>query len=187
MPKWTRQRIIRDIIQREAENVALNCGRRHRGVEPSLYQAASRMFGSWQNAVVAAGFPASRARVKHEWTAARILTVIRSLARRRTPLRAEDVRKRYGQLVPAARRCFGSWAKAVYAAGVDPRKLRYRKTWTKEQVLESILLRAIRNEPLRRRSVEPKALADAGTKLFGSWNAALAAAGIDPRAVRLPA
>src|SRR6185437_11067166 len=52
--------------------------------------------------------------------------------------------------------------------------------WTRERIIEEILTRVLRNAPLGARTVQPRALADAGAKFFGSWGAALAAAGIDP-------
>jgi hypothetical protein len=69
--------------------------------------------------------------------------------------------------------------KAVYAAGVDPQKLQRSNIWTHDRILECILTRVIRNEPLQRQNVKPRSLVEAGTKLFGSWKEALVAAGID--------
>ena len=54
MAKCTRERIIREILRREASGLPLDLG----GADPvrsSLYQAASRVFGSWGNAVKEAG------------------------------------------------------------------------------------------------------------------------------------
>lgn len=179
MSKWTRKRIVHEILCREAAGLPLTSAGGDSSVDHALYQAASRVFGSWRNAIVAAGLPSTRARSNSEWTPARIVTVIRALARRRTRLGPQEIIERYGQLVPAARRCFGSWSKAVYAAGVDPEKLKRTSAWTRERVIEGILVRAIKSESLQRQIVRPRALVDAGTKLFGSWKAALAAAGID--------
>jgi hypothetical protein len=178
MARWTRDRIIRDILLRHEQGLPLNCSKVG-GIEPTFYQAAARLFGSWKNAVVAAGLPQYLSRSNSEWTPARILNAIRSLARRREPLNAGEVKSQYGLLVPNARRYFGSWNLAIAAAGVAPQRLRHRQAWTEERVIECILLRALRNESLQRRMVKPRALADAGTKLFGSWRAALLAAGID--------
>src|SRR5687767_8013571 len=76
------------------------------------------------------------------------LAVIRSLARRPRPLSAAEVRRRHGNLVAAARRRFGSWSKAVVAAGVDPVKLRRAPPWTPERIVEAILKRALCGQPL---------------------------------------
>jgi len=178
MAKWTRERIIRDILRREAAGLPLNLGGKQ-AVEPALYQAGSRVFGSWRNAVMAAGIPPERAKTKDEWPPSRILATIRSLSRRRRPLHPAELQRRYGHLVQAARRHFGSWAKAAVAAGVDPAKLKRTPSWTKERIIEAILTRTLNNEPLGSRTVRPRSLADAGTRLFGSWRSSLAAAGID--------
>jgi hypothetical protein len=178
MAKWTRERIIREILRREAAGLPLNLGGKQ-AVEPALYQAGSRVFGSWRNAVMAAGIPPERATTKEDWPPSRILAIILSLSQRRRPLRPAELQRRYGHLIQAARRYFGSWSKAVVAAGVDPAKLKRVPLWTKERIIEAILIRALNNEPLDSRAVRPRSLADAGTRLFGSWRSSLAAAGID--------
>ena len=53
--------------------------------------------------------------------------------------------------------------------------------WSKERIIEAILLRAFDNEPLGSQAVHPRALALAGRRVFGSWGAALVAAGLDPK------
>ena len=179
MSRWTRAEIIRQILRREAEGQALSLGG-DSPVEQPLYQAASRIFGSWRNAVIAAGISAQKARTHATWSPARILAAIRSLARRRQPPRPNEIKRLHGPLMRAARRLFGSWSAAVTAAGVDPRKLRRCPPWTRERVIEEILMRALRNETLRSHSVEPKSLPSAGIRIFGSWAAALEAAGLNP-------
>jgi hypothetical protein len=179
MNKWTREQIVREILRREAEALPLTSGS-DQGVESSLYQAAARIFGSWRNAVMAAGVSPQKACAHDQWAPARIISIIRDLSRRRRPLSREELKQRYGQLVAAARRRFGSWTKAVVAAGVDPAKLRRVVPWSRERVIEAILMRALKNEPLGARSVQPRSLADAGARMFGSWGAALASAGLDP-------
>ena len=145
--KWKRELVVRDILSRDAAGRPLSLGGQDR-VGHALYQAGSRIFGSWTNAIRAAGVAVSRAQSHERWTPDKILSIIRALARRRRPLRANERRKRYGYLVPAARRCFGSWANALIAAGVKPERLQRAPAWTKERVLESILMRALNNEPL---------------------------------------
>ncbi len=179
MGKWTREHILREILRRDAAGLPLvPVG--PDGVGPAFRQAADRIFGSWPNAVAAAGLAPDRARARHPWPPSRILTVIRSLARRRTPLTAAELRHRHGYLVAAARRSFGSWAVAVVAAGVDPQRLRPPRLWTRERLVEAILTRALRGEPLGRRGVQPRSLAEAAAREFGSWAAALRAAGLEP-------
>ena len=117
----------------------------------------------------------------NRWSPGKVLSVIRSLSRRRRPLRPGELKERYYYLIHAAQRFFGSWSKAVIAAGVDPLKLRRAVPWTEERIIEAILTRALNNEVLDPRTMQPKSLAAAGGKMFGTWGAALVAAGLDPQ------
>lgn len=180
MPKWTRAGIIRDILQREADGRPLTASAEDGGIDHVMYQAASRIFGSWRNAVLAAGLPASRSRSNAEWTPARIRRLIRSMARRNKSLRAKALQVKHGSFLQAARRCFGSWANAIAASGIDPQQMKRVPSWTKERVIEHILLLSLRDQSLDRRFVQPRALVDAATQLFGSWKAAVTAAGVQP-------
>lgn len=185
MLRWTRQEIIRSILRREAAGLQLSLGG-EAPVDQALYQAASRVFGTWRNAVMAAGISPEKARSHESWRPARILAEIRALARRRRPLRPNELKREHGSLMRAARSFYGSWAAAIIAAGADPVRLRTFPPWTKDRIIEAILTRALRNESLRSHSVRPKSLASAGIRIFGSWAQALAAAGLDPRRYRQP-
>lgn len=185
MLRWTREEIIRSILRREAAGLPLALGG-ETPVDQALYQAASRVFGTWRNAVMAAGISPEKARSHDSWRPARILAGIRAIARRRRPLRPNELKKEYGSLMRAARRLYGSWPAAIIAAGADPVKLRTFPPWTKDRIIEAILTRALRNEPLRSHSVRPKSLSSAGIRIFGSWRQALAAAGLDPKRYAQP-
>lgn len=178
--KWTREEIIRRILDLDANGHPLTVGRP--GVSPSLYQAGSRIFGSWRNALRSAGLSPDRAGRAESWPAAKILIVIRNLSRRRRPLRKRELEERFGSMVSAARRVFGSWSKAILASGVDPAKLRRGLPWTRERVLETLMTRALRNQPVSARRMEPRSVVEAGRRFFGSWAATLEAAGLDPAA-----
>jgi len=175
--QWTRKTIIQEIVQREAKGLSLSASRRD-GVDASLYQAAKRVYGSWQEALLAAGIAPERAMPSEKWPPQKILNTIRHLAKRKRPVNIAKVSKRYSGLVPAARRVFGSWPKALAAAGVDPAKFCCPAPWSRERVIEAILTRALRNEPLGSRTTEPRVLVDAAQKIFGTWGAAKKAAGV---------
>lgn len=175
MEKWTRERVIREILTRESTGQKLSNSRRN-GVDSKLYQAGSRVFGSWCNALLAAGISPALVRLTDRWPPEKILATIRSLSQK------GRLNQPYDNLVKAAQRRFGSWAKAVTAAGVDPAKIRRAPRWTREEIIEGILARALDNAPLASKKVRPRSLSDAGAKIFGSWRAALAAAGVKPAA-----
>lgn len=181
---WTRERILRHILDREADGLSLSAG--GKDADQQLYCAARRIFGSWRNAIIAAGIPPERVLTHDRWSPARVLARIRALSRRRRPLTTDQIERRYRRLVSAARRHFGSWSKAVMAAGVDPTKLQRVVPWNRERVIEAILTRALRSEPLVGRLVKPRSLVDASYRLFGGWQAAVAAAGLDPRVTHMP-
>ena len=114
-----------------------------------------------------------------------------------------------GNLLAAGVHFFGKWDLALGAAGLDPRAIKIKHK------LDNVLIRrAIRAlyddgvalnkramesdysalsqeiiESVIRRAVSPSALLQSAVKLFGSWNLALANAGIDPLSVhqRIPA
>jgi hypothetical protein len=176
--KWTREEIIRCILDLDARGYPLTVGKP--GVSPALYQAGSRIFGSWRNALRAAGLSPDRGGRAETWPPAKILIVIRNLSQRRRPLRKKELEERFGSMVSAARRIFGSWSKAILASGVDPAKLRRVVPWTRERVLETLLTRALRSQPVSARLMEPRSVVEAGRRFFGSWSATLEAAGLDP-------
>jgi hypothetical protein len=150
------------------------------GVDKTFYGAARRIFGSWRNAIRAAGIAPQRVLTWERWTPAKILLMIRHLARRDRPMSAQQMEKRYHNLVTSARRHFGSWAKAVLAAGVKPTKLQRVVPWNQQRVIEAVLTRVLRGDSLVARDIEPRSLVEASHRLYGSWSAALKAAGLDP-------
>lgn len=182
--RWSRERILRAILEREAQGHALNAKSLGRGRD-QLYGAARRIFGSWRNALLAAGIPPERVLPSDRWPPWKVLAKIRYLARRRRPLSNAELERRYKNLAPAACRHFGSWTKAAVAAGVDPIRLRRVVPWSRERVIEAILKRALRGEMLARQLVQPRSLVDAGDRHFGSWAEAVAAAGLDRSVSRM--
>jgi hypothetical protein len=177
METWTRERVIREILSREAAGQKLTASRTG-GVDSKLYQAGACVFGSWRNALRAAGISPARARMKDRWPCEKILARIVALSQREQPLNPAELRDKYRGLVRAAEVQFGTWPKAVAAAGVGPIVLRRASRWTRDGVIRAILARALENAPLKSRTVRPRSLFEAGRRLFGSWRAAVAAAGV---------
>ena len=50
---WTREKIIRHLLEREAKGLPLTIG--GPGIDKAMYGAARRIFGSWRNAIQASG------------------------------------------------------------------------------------------------------------------------------------
>lgn len=178
--KWTRERIIRDLLSYDAKGVSLTVA--ESGNSRPIYKAATRIFGSWQNAIKATGIKRSKRRVLNQWTPAKIITVIRRLSLRRKPLKRKQIAQRFRGIYPAASRFFGSWQNAILAAGVDSRTIQKVVPWTRERILETLLKRAIQNESLAQSAVRPTSIINASCRIFGSWAKALEAAGLNPAA-----
>jgi hypothetical protein len=165
--RWTRERILEEIRKRHAAGLPL------RGVwriDYPLNSAACRYFGGWRKALLAAGLPAKPFR---EWTPERVVEAIRVRFQQGRML--ENVRREDSGLEYAGKRCFGSWQAALEAAGVS---LPHR--WSAKRVLAEIQRRRQEGLPLVGLCRREPALFSAASRYFGSWPAAMAAAGIDP-------
>ena len=86
------------------------------------------------------------------------------------------------RLANAAIRHFGSWAEAVEAADLTDLVLSktYRK-WSRAAILAEIRRRLAAGESLSSGRRENQRLAHAARRHFGSWSAALLAAGVTPK------
>jgi len=119
--RWTREKIAAGIKELNDQGVRLtvkNVSRRH----SVLYSAALRYFGSWGDAVYAAGINygeiKSQSRLEAvkkitKWNRARVLAEIKKVPFNRLWF----VYKDNIALHSAARREFGSWRQALEAAG----------------------------------------------------------------------
>jgi hypothetical protein len=166
--KWTPEVVLAEIRARCLQDTPLTVAE-----NPRLAAAARKRFGSWHEALVAAGV---KSKPPETWSKQHVLEEIR--ARHARGALAENDWTEDRALASAARRRFGSWHRALLAAGVravgekPPRKLQ----WTAQRVIEAIQDRYIRGLPLTWQG--DRHLAYAVVRRFGSWPAALAAAGI---------
>ena len=168
--RWTEQRVLEQIRARHERGLPLG----GRGTPASLSSAGHRLFGSWNAALQAAGFPAQRRPAKHIRRSAQ--DVVRELQRRQAqglPLTSTADPGLYG----AATAKFGSWCDALEAAGIPCKR---RQTWSKEQILEQLRRWGAEGRFDNSTWLEDRTFAYAAYRLFGSWPAALVAAGILP-------
>jgi hypothetical protein len=92
---------------------------------PHLYNQGVWLFGSWDNALCAAGFTPEKMRLWAFWDQAKLIRQIQTLRKRRLPLYAKYVLDNHKKLFSAALRQFGSWEKALIAAGIEIPKYAY--------------------------------------------------------------
>lgn len=121
-----------------------------------------------------------RSKRQRRWSPEEILEELRSASN----LSAKFNQRTNSRLYGAAVRCFGSWKKAVIAAGFDYPSQSRRKLpgyWSKERVIEEILKLPEKNSGYARKNAA--ALYNAALRRFESWKAALEAAGFDYQSV----
>jgi hypothetical protein len=157
----------------------LNCEAAKRESKP-LYRGAFRHFGCWRNALRAAGIDASSVERKKEWNRAKVIARLRELCGQGRSLRHGAIMRSDSGFCRAASLIFGSWCNALLAAGINPQLICRLPQWDRNSIIEAILLRAVRGEALGSTTVRPRTLRSAAGREFGSWAAALTAAGLEP-------
>lgn len=118
------------------------------------------------------------------WTSEQVLGEIRSWRERGEPLYANHVRLNFQELLAASIRYFGSWQKAVEMAGIPYEQVRKYRKWSNETIIQEIRDLHARGVDLSFRSMalsqhNSMVYAAIRPKYFGSWKAALEAAGLE--------
>jgi len=184
---WTKDKLIAEIKKLHREGVDLSPTSIQR-THSALFSSArsSSHFGSWRTAMEAAGFDYDNfKRVKQRWTREEILERIREMNAQGHDLLDPrfKTRNRSLYLAACAHRYFGSWRRAVEAAGLDHERMRESRVWTQGRILRTIQDLAAQGKPLGWAYIEehePGIYRAARRKEnFGSWAAALQAAGVD--------
>ena len=80
-----------------------------------LYSQGVWLFGSWDEALRAAGFTLENMRLWGYWDQAKLISQIQDLRKNKLPLYAKYVMKNHSKVFSAARRQCGSWGKALLA------------------------------------------------------------------------
>lgn len=163
---WTDQAVLDAILYRRAAGFSLYATRRE---DNRLFVAAQSRFGSWHNALQAAGIDG---RVRIQWNKEKVVERLRQLTEENVPER--KIRRIDPKVTVAAQRYFGSLRKAMLAAGFKGPATR----WNAEQVITEIRTRSPADEQAGSRGFGDKRLAEAATRLFGSWAEAVEAAGL---------
>ncbi|MFA0759848.1 MAG: hypothetical protein KEFWMYNX_000293 [Candidatus Fervidibacter sp.] len=189
--RWSRERIVQEIRRLHAQGIPLNMASVRRVFPPLVATACSRRyFGSWKAAIEAAGFDYDKVVRIKRWTPEEVLAEIRALYRQGADLRPSAVAKNHQTLLVAARKRFGTWAKAVKAAGIDyeaylRRQHQERVEADKRYIVEEIrrLYREGRIDELSGAWRHHLRLFRKARHRFGSWKAAIEAAGLNYEAV----
>lgn len=169
--QWTKQRVIDALRARQREGQSLiNISKR----DASLYLAGKYHFGTWANALAAAGISPTR----QSWTQQRVVEVLRAYLDKNTPL-AEIWKDR--PLAAATGVYWGSRHSALEAAGL---KLAPKQLWSKEKVIAALRLRHEQRLPMTKLRQEDRGLLMAANSHFGGMCKAMQAAGLEPLSQR---
>lgn len=170
---WDRKRLLAYLQHRFAEG-----GNTNSVVLPrSIRQALARRWGSWADAVEELGFdPESCGAKCPQWSAEKVTSEIQRRRERGLPLHTTNPKRL--SLLQAGIRFFGSWNNALKADGPEPLCVRrLSPNWGRESILAEIRRRQQLSMELRVDRISSKSVVLAGRRFFGSWGAALKAAG----------
>ena len=136
-----------------------------------LYYQGTWLFGDWDKALGAAGFNPEKTRIRGLWDSEKVVKKIRRMRTQNLPHYAAYVMKHQQDLFGGALRLYGSWNKALVAAGVPkkeiPRNLGQNRF---------VVLRALRDTLKMHSNDEiPEELKFRAAHYFGSLRKAVAA------------
>ena len=166
---WSRELVLKELRawHRGPRKAALS------SEDKGLFAAVKKFFGTYENALLAAGLELP----PRDWSKQQVIEAIQDRHIKGQPLGGREASKDT-EIFSAATRRFGSWRKAVQAAGVDVGTRRRRTKWSRERVVAEIRRWHESGSPLTRVSKEYSTLSAAAARHFGTWSKALAAAGI---------
>jgi hypothetical protein len=160
-----------------------------------LYKTARKYFGSWWEALQAAGVNLELSGLKtgkpRRLTKEEILAALHQWQAAGRSLRWREISLQNRHLAASAKSAFLSWDKALIAAGLrtPPVPAMPRRNLDRNVVLETIRQRQQNSMSLARKTIrtEDPSLLYSAEKYFQGWKAALAAAGViaKPRSPRL--
>jgi hypothetical protein len=187
---WTKDEILYSLkkLYKDGKDLSYNALARRK---QSLVSAAAYHFGSYRRAVERAGIDYATVVRRPRWTKPAIIQLIKNARRTDQDLHWSAVTKRRDELGRAAfaalqPRLFGSWDRALHAAGLDADEVnRYRK-WDKDRIVFELKSRHREHEPLSSGAIqrEDPGLHAAAVRHFSSYDDALRAAKLDPDRVR---
>jgi len=183
IPKWSRDTIVEAIRKAHEEGADLcwtNVTRDKRYSALAYAAIRENQFGSWDAALKAAGLQPTDVRRYKSWSEERIMRGIKERRSTGQALNSKAMQDEDSKLFNAALNYFGSWDKALIAAGIAPKDVYRRRRWNAD-IIKAEIKALQRNgtdlaAPNMRRN--HSALYSAACKYFGTWTAAREACGI---------
>ena len=188
--QWTKQRIVAELraLHKKKRDLSYNSLAKD---NQALVSAAAYHFKSYRAAIEKAGIDYADVVRRPRWTKPRVIALIKAARRKAEDLNWASVTKRRDDLGRAAfaaiqGRLFGSWDRALHAAGLDSDDVSRYRRWNKSSITFELRARHADNESLNSGAVQrdDAGLHAAALRYFGSYDAALRAAKISPTKVR---
>ena len=180
LTRWTKEKIARELrkLQRAGESLAAS---RIHNAHPALYDAAYHHFGGYGKALEAIGLGYKQVRLSRAWTNDSIIAELKALEQKDVDMRSLALRKMDHGLHMAAYTHFGSYQKALEAAGIEYPPKKPLAGWTRSQVLARLRELHEEGEDLRYAAMKEKhsALFFAARYYFEAYIPAVKKAGLD--------
>ena len=106
---------------------------------PDVYAAAEREFGSWKDAIEAAGLDYNSIKKYKSWTRQLVIEAIKEAHAKGEAINSKSAQNNMKPLYMAAIKRFRSWGQAVKIAGINYGEIRLRRSMTKAEVKREIL------------------------------------------------
>ncbi|GIW76909.1 MAG: hypothetical protein KatS3mg104_1972 [Phycisphaerae bacterium] len=187
---WNKERIIAELKALYKKKVDLSYNNLAKKRQ-ALVSAAAYHFKSYRNAVEKAGINYEEIVRRPRWNKQKVIAIIKSAKKKGWDLNWSSVTKRRDDLGKAAfaaiqGRLFGSWDRALTAAGLDADEVSRYRRWSKNTIVFELKARAADGENLNSGAVqqEDPGLHAAALRYFGSYDKALRAARINPNKIR---
>ena len=187
---WDKNDILQTLKKLHKEGKELSYTQLAKKNQP-LVSAAAYHFGSFRSAVEKAGIDYSGVVRRPRWTKQEIIRLVKQAKRDGIDLHWSAVTQRGDELSRAAfaalqDRLFGSWDRALSAAGLDSDEISQYRKWGKDAIVYELKARSRESEALNSGSVqkEDPGLHAAAVRHFGSYDDALRAAKVDPAKIR---
>lgn len=186
--KWTKDKIISVIRWRYRNDRELSCLWMERNCV-ILWGIADFYFGSWKDAIIAAGLDYNEVRKQPKWSKEILIEEIQRLYTEGCDLSHTHMQDIKSRVYYSAVDIFGSWKKALQAAGINSEDFHVREKWSVEKVINRIKKRRAAGKDLNWMALfeDDYALLKAAEKRFDKWDDALEMAGLDPLEIRLRA
>lgn len=147
-PRWTAAKVIRTIRDAARRGLPLNrdavTRRKDELGRAAMAAVRERLFGSWNDALFAAGLDPQQVVRRRPWSRISVLHALSTRQRQGLALNGSAIQKEIPSLYFAAVRHFGSYDEALRAAAIDPQQVRRVQRWSRTRINQR--LREIQRE-----------------------------------------